>query len=312
MESADHPTWAHSVEDALSQYALHTLRALDCGGWDQPTSLWALYLKDSAAESPGASLTFTMSRLAEFDDFTADSLVGWYAPSDAVAVALACECWTYHPDRDPGGSDLGPPSLYDDSLELRVLHIAMRDGTELLASHFRSGPLDDTVILGAQAGRVPQAVRRVKDLPSNPVGLLPTVEEIRGRLIPALGYLALCSVRTFAQRSLLEELQDALPLMYADLVGHLGLHLDTWEGSLRAARSASGELDPVLPASLNLRVLLPWTDAPLWALILDDAIPTRSQTFNALADLLPEKKLDPGIYATAVEILSAQPSGGNY
>ena len=298
---------AFNFEDALSKYTRYVLESISTQGWDQPASLWALRLNDSPASAPGFAVTFALDHVTDFESFTAQDLIGWRAPDHTVAVALVCECWTYHPDRQE--PYLEPPSGYDDSLELRVMHLVMRDGTEVLASQFRDDVLPETVVFGTQLGRVPQMLRRVIDLPSSPKDPLPSIAEVRSRIVPALGVMALSSVHTFAQRKLLAEFAAAAVEIYRDLVRHLGLFEATWEGSLKVARAASVEYDHPQFSDLDLRTILPWVDAPLWALTLEESIPTVQESLHRLTNLLTCGGLDPELYADAVEILTRPTTG---
>jgi hypothetical protein len=295
------------VEDALCRYALHLLEISREHGWDLPAALLAVKLTETPRpgdepDPSAVSVTFSVEHLGTFENFSAESLVGIFAPEDAVGVALVCECWTYHPDRPPEDAEL-PPSRYEDSLEIKVAHVVLRDGTEVLATIYRDAGLDPSAVCTKQYGCVPQSVRRVLGLPSDPWQAPPTMQDIRSRVLPWVGLVALRSVHPFAHTAVLADIAQNSAAIYEDISVSLGLLESSWEDSLIAVRRTGPTRDNPMLADLDLLPAAFWVDPPLWALTLGDLIPTRPAASSALQDLVRHGGMEPATYAKALEIL---------
>lgn len=297
-----------TVEAAFAAFAGHIIDVVASGGWDQPAVLWAVYARD--ATDGEFSLTLDFTHLLDLEGVPAEALAGVHAPPEALAVAVSCEGWVYHPDRLTHGAPDGPPSAFDDSVEVRLVHLVARDGTEVLVQQPRS-PLDlPEVLYGCQHGRLPESLRRTIELPSYAADPTISVSEARARILPAVvraGIFAMAPAGPDAVSWALDELERRADSLCAAAAQQFGLGERTWDASLAAAErsSLSAAPDAVMPYGEELRRLLGWADGPIWGTAITETLPPRVDVVLSLEHLRLAGVLTSGQFRRAIGILDA-------
>lgn len=300
-----------TVEAAFAAFAGHILDIVEPGGWDQPAVLWAVHARDTTDGE--FTLTLDFAHLHDLEGVPAEALAGVHAPPEALAVAVSCEGWMYHPDRLTDVAPVGPPSMCTDSIEVRLVHLVARDGTEVLTQRPRT-PLDlPEVLYGRQHGRLPESLRRTIGLPSCAPDPTISVSEARARILPAVvraGIFAMAPAGPDAVAWALDELERRGGSLRAAASRQFGLGECTWDAALAAAeRSSLGAApDAVMPYGEELRRLLGWADGPIWGTAVAETLPPRVDVVLSLEHLRLAGILSSEQFRRAVWILDAAPT----
>lgn len=301
---------APTVEDAFAKYAEHLADLVGTKGWDQPATLWAVFMQDAPTEgqTSGLSVSLSSAPLAELEGSPAEALVGMHAPDSAVAIAIVCEGWAHHPRRVETGDVDRAPSEYEDSVEVRLVHFIARDGTEILAHSSRTGLYPKSVQCGTQFGRLPEAARRVIGLPSHADQPQVSVETIRSRIYPALlraGVFAMAPAGPSALTWALDELEHRHSHLWKATAEHFGLFEPSWDAAItKATNLASEQQDSATPPyGEDLRRLLGWADGSMWARALEDVFPPRVDVVLSLEHLRLSGVLSTSQFRRAVDLL---------
>jgi len=283
-------------------------------GWDAPFTVFGLRwvvepapLLESLEEAGTPALAAVEVTPLLQGSHPVEALPGQVLPEEFDAAILTTEGWDY-PDRLRGRSteylaSLGAPSGLPDRVEVRVISYLSRTGDEsmlLLRYQDRTTPPEEILSDEGTAGRVQDAFRRYVGLPVAPgdekvthllgrLWLATLLEDVdrAGEAFPAEGrmdrgdplevlagpFAELLAVldeddrtgsadrtpRVVDRRALLLEFLDAL----------------TWE---QAHTLASNDSFPVeIP-----RELVRWCDAPLFAKLVMESIPTQGQLLDAI------------------------------
>jgi hypothetical protein len=262
-------------------------------GWDQPASLWEVVPADADAlvEIPEHlhAVAFTVRPCADLSGHPYDAMVGLRIGDDAVGAVVVTEGWTYSTERGDT-SPTHPPSHYEDSRELRIAHIVLRDGTEATVMRARGidrqgrGDGHDTIDVFAPGsdsrfgGRIVWAARRTVGVPSR-AGEdteLPSLRDAWKRRV----LMVVVASAGIDEHVVMRIVDAASSVLAAEA-------LPSWEEERialldRAADSAGTELHDMLAllagatvASLpgeNLRAL-EWIDGEILASDIDDSLP---------------------------------------
>lgn len=299
-----------TVEGAFAQYAEHLANLVGTKGWDQPASLWAVFMQDAPSDdqTSGLSVSLSSTPLADLGGSPAEALVGLRAPESAVAIAVVCEGWAHHPDRVEAGETARAPSEYDDSVEVRLVHFIARDGTEVLIHSSRTGLYPKSVQHGVQHGRLPEAARRVLGLPSRMDEPQVSVETVRARIYPALlraGVFAMAPAGPAALTWALDELERRHEYLWHATAEHFGLFESSWDAAIDKATLLASEACEATPPPYgeDLRRLLGWADGPMWAHALEEVFPTRTDVVLSLEHLRLSGILSTAQFRRAVDLL---------
>jgi len=301
----------HDVDEAFGRFALHIIEVIEPGGWDQPAALWGVYLADVDDESHDrVALALNFCHITDLDGAPAAALAGMHAPRDVIAIAVSCEGWSYSPERTAAGEPDGPPSSFEDSLEMRLVHLVAKDGTEVLAQQFRTGEASREVSYGPQHGRLPEALRRVMGLPSHAPTPNLSVQSARSRVLPAVvraGMFAMAPAGPEALDWALDEPESRSEVLTRAASERFGLTGESWDEAVSIAATASFGSDPA-PYGEDVARLLGWADGPMWAAAVDEALPSRTDVVLSLEHLRMAGVLSEGQFHRAVRILDLAPS----
>ena len=266
------PTGMAELEPAVLEIATQIEHTIAEHGWDQPPTLWRV--------EAAAPLAVCHDRV--LDGHPAAALVG-VRLRGAVGCAVAVEGWSYSEVKMEwlqAGRDLLPPSAYADRVEVRNIHVVMRDGTEVAAHRVRGREVDvfapsDGVRVG---GRVGEAARRVLGVPSNAsvdAGVAQMRERallamIGGRLDHLIGQGVALTDAIASVRAGREALLTAATWM--------GLETSDWDAAVGVAR-----LDPW--SHPLTRVFAHWADGAMWGQRLEDIFAIAEATREQLESM---------------------------
>lgn len=265
-------------------------------GWDTPASLW--FLVPAQPAEPLSQTVYAQEfalRLAGvLDGHPFHALLSRRAPEGALAAVLATEGWArvvWDPD--------GPPS------EIRILHAVFASGAEFSLQRFRAHP-PEIIPTSRLTGRVPWALRRAMGHPSL------AGDEIEGPLRPPREIASGISASLFVselydmadpgvdartRRRFVASIPERIEVLRA-FSPAFSLDHATWEEALTASRALlASRAEEVLESSdagllaslLSQLSLLDWVDAPLWARLLQESVPTSPEFYPAFvhsADVL--------------------------
>jgi hypothetical protein len=276
-----------SLHEGFARIAEEVEARLEQVGWDVPASLWVLLdadvpdqVRDEVQDDHGPcfALAYTVEMREVLDGHPADALVG-IRMFDAVGVALSTEGWAYSAanlERLNKGAVLGAPADCEDRVEVRLVHLLMRDGTEVLVER-RRGEDPRVVLDGAFSGRVIWALRRVLGRCSGALTSdVPTVDVVRRGAVGKLVVDALV-----AQMSIDESHADEVLRVFEGFLegflesGHLelwtglsalGLHEQTWDAALDTARASAA----ATALDSKERSFLEWADGGMYAAMVHE------------------------------------------
>lgn len=278
-----------SLDEALAEYAKYVERATASNGWDQPATLWEVEFCEHSDSIDIAAdrgevvipLSLSLRLVAELEGHPAEALVGERVGDDALAAVLVTEGWTYHPDRVAYGHLGGnvpelAPSEYDDSVEVRFVHLVARDGTEVAYQRGRDDCVPEVMHVGPVDGRVAEAMRRVVGRPARSGGAVdsPTVAHTRNRVMLSLITDVIALVVPLGVSAVawaLDNLERERDALYMSCALRFGLFEDDWEQAIEAARreirrrdaKGGGVMTPYDDPQLDR--LAEWGDGSMWA-----------------------------------------------
>lgn len=170
------------MDEALSELALAIEQELEWQGWDRPAALYQVALGTEAPDdeliSPtgdddfdalvaGLGVSLGVEQEREIDGQPFDELVGYVADPEAIGLAFSVEGWSYSPaDQEliRQGAELPSPSATEGRVEVRMVTVVLRDGTEKLV--WRRRGEEPHVVDSIDEGRIAGALRRALGLPS--------------------------------------------------------------------------------------------------------------------------------------------------
>jgi hypothetical protein len=286
---------ACSVEEAFVRYAEHLADVVGATGWDQPAMLFAIGFGDGVPqESPdgvdGYMLSLQIAQSQVLDCHPADALVGVHAPDGSIAVAVAMEAWVHHPDRIAAGTDDLAPSAYEDSIEVRIVHLIVRDGTEVLVQRPRTNTIGELLCTGVQHGLVPESLRRIIGRPSQPMVPPAGISQMRARIITTLLFDVVSATALSGHEAVTWAL-DAVAAqrddLYLETALHYGLFEDTWDAAVAAAERHRSRRKPrLIPIPYNDDVdrFLGWADGDMWGHLVQEALLPRTAIVCAIEE----------------------------
>jgi hypothetical protein len=280
-----------SLHQGFARIAEEIEARLDLVGWDVPSSLWVITdadvpedVRDEVDEEHGSCfvLAYSTSLHDVLDGHPADALIGVQL-NDAVGVALCTEGWAYsvaNLERFTRGEKLPAPSACDDSVEVRLVYLVMRDGTEAMVER-RSGEDSRVLTEGDFSGIVVWSLRRVLNRPSLALSAsTPSINDVTRRMV-AQAVVNMCTAERVA-----EEFDQTLLLMLLAGIGPklaslfephrhaLGLNEQTWDAALDVARSLEGDGDVLR--------YLKWADAGMYAEMLHARFSSLAESVQVL------------------------------
>jgi hypothetical protein len=294
------PTEAGSVAEAVGYLAAHLETLVDEQGWDMPASLWEVRGVDlpddvtdflTAGSSDSIAAGFGLRVHSFLEGHPREALVGCSVTDpDVLGVVLVTEGWAYSRDREGSAQPL-PPSGYEDSRELRLVYLLLRDGSEALVRRVRGSKTEpDDVLIQAPTdgdahmdGEVVWAVRRVLGLPSGASRFAhpPSWRELwwRIHMAPMLLLLSISEDPEMQERLVAALLASSID---ADESGERQLRymVSEWRNrGLEAARDGDKTMEEAAGRWVKE---LSWFDADMAAVRLTARLPTLEMTAREL------------------------------
>jgi hypothetical protein len=279
-----------SIEEALMSYAQYVENQTR-GEWDAPATLWGILFaegREHRGEDLCVGVALQIRPIALLEGHPKEALVGKTIPDNYQGALMICEGWLRGEE-------------YEGSREeTRMVHIVLRDGTEILYQRPRNESIEEMHHFGQIGGTVGGALRRTLGLGSRTKeeDESPGLENIRERVAFTIVANAVAQVATDPDRGVFIDMLKKRGKSLVDSVCRgFGLDKDTWEEARLAA------LERVRESNGDVEEFLAWADGDQWAEKCDIMFAEKSHVIEMMKDLVDEGCLKTKDYLTALDIL---------